>query len=116
MNIYLSSEGTSKATITLNEVINEISKEKLMLRLIERAASIAVSPKFEKVVEAIIKECKLELHRPLVEDLRALNELRNRVVHENTSEEINIQQVRKETYCLVKILYCDCDTIDALEH
>ncbi|GEM_PF-4224554 len=105
MNIYLSSEGTGKAMITLNEVINEISKETLMLRLTERAASIAVGPKFDKVVEAIIKECKLELHRPLVEDLRTLNELRNRIVHENTREEINIQQVHNNFGLLIYLLF-----------
>jgi hypothetical protein len=56
MNKYLSSEGKGKWLIDLTEVINATSRKGLLLSLAERAASIAVGPKFDKVVETIIKE------------------------------------------------------------
>jgi hypothetical protein len=105
MNKYLSSEGKGRAMIALNEVINTASREELLLRLIEQAASTAVGPKFDKVVETIIKECKLEIDRPFVEDLRTLNELRNRIIHDNTSEEIDIQQVHNNFGLLLYLIY-----------
>jgi hypothetical protein len=73
--------------------------------LSERAASIAVGHKFDKVVEMIIKECKLELHRPIVEDLGILNELRNRIIHQGTREEIKIQQVHNYFGLLLYLVF-----------
>lgn len=106
MNTYLSPEGKGKATVSLNEILNTASKEELIMNLVEQATSVAVGPKFDKVVEKIIRECKLELDRPFVEDLRALNELRNRIVHEGRIEtEIHIQQVHNSFGLLLYLVY-----------
>lgn len=105
MNSYLSTENKGKAMITLNEVISAASREKLLLGLTERAAAIAVEPKFDQVVEKIIKDCSLQIDRSVVEDLRTLNELRNRIIHEGTREEINIQQVHNNFDLLLYLVY-----------
>src|SRR5260221_597290 len=77
----------------LTEILDTVSREELIMGLAERATSVAVGPKFDKVVGGIIRECKLELDRPFVEDLRELNELRNKIIHEGKIETIHIQQV-----------------------
>lgn len=105
MNTYLSAEGKGKAMIALNEVITAPSREEILLSLAERAASIAVGPKFDKVIEMIIKESKLKLDRPVVDDLRTLNELRNRIIHQGAPEEIDIQQVHNNFGLLIYLVY-----------
>lgn len=106
MNLYLSPEGNGKAMVTLNEILGTDSKQELMLNLAERAASIAVGPKFDKVVQKIVKECRLQLERPFVEDLRELNELRNQVVHEDKVKvEVSVQQVHNSIGLLLYLLY-----------
>jgi hypothetical protein len=105
MNTYLSSDGKGKAIVTLNEVLIAPSREEIIFNLVERAVTVAVGPKFDKIVGKIIKECQLKLDRPFVEDLRALNEQRNRIIHEDTIEEINIQQVHNSFGLLLYLLY-----------
>ena len=105
MNRYFQKEGKGKAMVALNEVINAVSKEELMSALTERAAVIAVGPKFDKIVESIIKDWKISLDRPLVEDLRSLNELRNRIIHQGTRQEIDIKQVHNNFGLLLYLTY-----------
>ena len=106
MNFYLSPEGKGKATVSLNEILNTTSKEELILNLAEQATAVAVGPKFDKIVEKIIKECKLELDGNFLENLRALNELRNRIVHEGRTEEVvHIQQVHNNFGLLLYLVY-----------
>lgn len=105
MNSYLAPEGKGKAEIALNELIAATSREELLSSLAERAASTAVGPKFDKVVETIIKESKLKLDRPVVDDLRKLNELRNRIIHQGAPEEIDIQQVHNSFGLLIYLVY-----------
>jgi hypothetical protein len=105
MNKCFQNEGRGKGKVALNEVINAVSKEELMSALTERAAGIAVGPKFDKIIESIIKDCKLSLDRPLIEDLRRLNELRNRIIHQGTREEIDIEQVHNNFGLLLYLTY-----------
>lgn len=106
MNVYLSPEGNRKAMVALNEILNTDSKEQLVINLAEQAASVAVGPRFDKVVHKIIKECKFQLDRPFVEDLRVLNELRNQIVHEDKIKaEVSIEQVHDSIGLLLYLLY-----------
>lgn len=105
MNAYLSSDGKGRAIITLNEMLTAASREEVILNLVERAVTVAVGPKFDKTVGGIVKECKLKLDRPFMEDLRALNELRNRIIHEDAAEEISIKQVHNSFGLLLYLLY-----------
>lgn len=105
MNRYLSPGSKEKATVTLNEIINMPSREELIVNLAKQATAIAVGPKFDKVVGTIVKQCKLELEMPLIEDLRELNELRNRIIHEGAKEEIRIEQVYNAFGLVLFLLY-----------
>lgn len=91
--------------VTLNELLIAASKEDLILKLVERAVTVAVGSKFDKTVGNIIKECDLKLDRPFAEHLRELNEQRNRIIHEDCSEEISIEQVHNSFGLLLYLVY-----------
>lgn len=105
MNSPLSPEGKGKATVFLNDVLTADSKDTLVMNLAERAASAAVGPKFDKVVEKIIRECKLKLDSSFIDDLRELNERRNQIIHEGKSEEVRLQQAHNAFGLLLYLVY-----------
>ncbi|MCP4614289.1 MAG: hypothetical protein GY845_36855 [Planctomycetes bacterium] len=105
MNPYLAPDGKGKAIISLNEILLTESKEFLLASLAEKAASRAVGPKFDKVVERLIRDCQLNYDKSLVENLRNLNELRNCIVHEGKVVEVDIQQVHDNFDLLLHLLY-----------
>jgi uncharacterized protein YutE (UPF0331/DUF86 family) len=105
MNPYLSPEGRGKAMISLNEILQSESKSSLLADLTERAASKAVGPKFDKVVKQLIRDCQLNYDDSFIDNLRNLNELRNRIVHEGEAVEVSIQQVHNSFDLIVHLLY-----------
>jgi hypothetical protein len=105
MHAYLS-EQRGKAVVSLREILRAPTKEELIMSLVEQAATIAIGPRFDKVIDKIVRECHIDLDRPFVEDVRALIELRNRIIHEDSGEEeIGISQVRNGFGLLLYLLY-----------
>jgi hypothetical protein len=105
MNKVLASSGKEKAMVSLNEILNTGSKEELVMKLAERAALIKGSGEPDKILKTLISECKIKLERPLIDDLRSLKEQRNRIVHEETDEQVDIKQVLNSFGLLLYFLY-----------
>ncbi|HEX2949865.1 MAG TPA: hypothetical protein VHV83_09925 [Armatimonadota bacterium] len=105
MNPYLARDGSGKATIPLNTILQAGTKEELLLTLTEHASSLAVGGQLHKVVEKIIKECKLKLDKPITTDLREVVDLRNRIVHEGKKEELQLDCIHKSFGLLRYLLY-----------
>jgi hypothetical protein len=105
MHQYLAADHRGKATVSLNEIINTTSREDLLAMLAERASLSAVKVSLDKVVERLVKECRIELERPIIEDLGRLIRLRNEIVHGRVSEDINIKLVHNSFGLLLCLLY-----------
>ena len=106
MNQYLSKDKNGKAQISLNDIIREPSKEALIKKLAEQAASQAIDPKFDKTIYKIISKGKIKIDKPtFIDDIRNLNELRNRIVHEVTKEQVEIDQVYSSFGLIIYLLF-----------
>lgn len=112
MNKYLSNDGRGKAFISLNEVIDESSKESLLRRLAERAATHAVDPRFDRIIEKIVSDYHIDVRSEIQREIREFVELRNRIVHDATKEEVSIEKVYEAfelNHCILYILAIACD-------
>jgi hypothetical protein len=104
-SVLLASDDKGKAKIYLNEVLEASSKDELLDRLVERAANKASSRKIDEIVSTIIKDCKLILERPVAQDLKKLNEKRNKIVHEGKLDAVEIDEVLDSYGLLMYLLY-----------
>jgi hypothetical protein len=97
-------EKSSKGKIDLKDVIDSESKDVLIDRLATRAASNVMKGRFDATLNSLQKVTRLDLNDPLRNALCALNEQRNRIVHEASPEIVASQQVRKNLEYLEKML------------
>ncbi len=105
MNQVLPPHGKRGAAIRLSEVIEAGSREELLSKLADQAASLKGGGESDKIVKRLIDECHIELHRPIVDDLKALKELRNRIVHDYTEEAVTLEQVHSAFSMILYLLY-----------
>lgn len=105
MNTVLALSGKGEASIPLNEILKAESLDQLVLNLAMRASMIKGSGEPDKIMEALIKDCKITLDRPLVDDIRLLKERRNRIVHEWNDDIVDIQQVLNSFGMILYLLY-----------
>ena len=81
------------------------SKDELLASLTDRAASIKGGGEADKIVKQLTTDCGIKLGLPLVEDLKALKELRNRIVHDDTEETITFEEVHSKFGLILYLLY-----------
>jgi len=93
MNQVLSTTGKGEAVVSLNELLSTETKEELVMKLAQRAAGIKGSGEPDKILRTLVNECKVKLEGPIIDNVRLLKEQRNRIVHEETQEDIDIKQV-----------------------
>jgi len=105
MNQVLQPYGEKRAYVSLNEILESESKKELVQHLVDRAARRKVSNDLDKILKQLISDCGLELDRPFVEDVCSLKEKRNRIVHEETDEEISVDQVYDYFRLIQYLLY-----------
>jgi hypothetical protein len=105
MNQVLPPHGKSHASVALTEIIQSDCKEELLANLADRAARHKGDGEPDKIVRQLVKDCHLKLHLPLVDDLKNLKELRNRIVHDDTEETVTFQEVHSTYGMIVYLLY-----------
>lgn len=88
-------EQNLKGKVDLKDILNADTKDELLRMLSRRSASVATRGKFEAAVGTLEKTAKVKLDAVLIEKLRLLVELRNRIVHEASKENITDQTVRE---------------------
>jgi hypothetical protein len=105
MNQVLPPHDKKSAAIPLNEIVEALSKDELLTRLAARAANVKGNGEIDKIVERLTTDCRVPLHRPLVEDLTSLKVMRNRIVHEDPDEQITVEQVHNYFGMILYLLY-----------
>lgn len=104
MNQVLPPDGNS-AMVPLTEVIQADSKDQLLANLANRAARLKGDRQPDKLVKRLTTDCHIKLHLPLVDDLKSLTELRNRIVHEDSDEKITLEEVHSRFGMILYLLY-----------
>lgn len=103
MNQVLPPHG--KATVALMEIIQSDSKEELLANLADRAARHKGDGEPDKIVRQLVTDCHIKLHLPLIDDLKTLKELRNRIVHDDTEEAVTFEEVHSTFGMILYLLY-----------
>lgn len=94
---YLTSKETndeSKGKIDLKEILQATSMGELIQSLVVRAASKATQGSLDGKIKTIEREAKTKIDPAIVSELRLLVELRNRIVHEASAENVTAPQVK----------------------
>jgi len=105
MNQVLPPYDKNRATVLLNEIVEAPSKDELVAILAERAAAIKGSGEPDKLLRYLTTDCHIQLDRPFIEDLKQLKELRNRIVHDDTDEQITFEEVHSNFGIVLYLLY-----------
>jgi hypothetical protein len=93
------------AEIKLNEIVNSPSREALLATLATRAAERKGDGEADRIARQLTADCSIQLHRPLIDDLRELKELRNRIVHDDTDEEVAVERVHESFGLILYLLF-----------
>ena len=105
MNAFLAADRKGKASVDLNRLLAAMSKEQLIDKLVEDATAQALGRRIDEIVDGFVKDSKLELKRPLVQDLGQLVRKRNRIVHEADLGDITLKEVESAFGQVQYLLY-----------
>lgn len=114
MNDVLPPHGKSSATVSLMEIIQSGSKEEMLANLADRAARHKGDGEPDKILRQLTMDCHIKLHLPLVDDLKSLKELRNRIVHDDTEEAITFEDVHSRFGMILYLLYVLAQSTEAI--
>ena len=94
MDEYLPRVADEKnARISLKQILQAESKEKLIEDLAMIAIGNARPSRFDVILKRLIEGAKIELDRPLIDNLLFLREQRNQFAHQATGKKISAEQV-----------------------
>lgn len=113
MNPVLPPKEDKKATVSLTEIVNAASKDALLSSLASRAADHKASGDIDKTLRELTSDCRIQLDRPFIEDLQELKELRNRLVHDDTDEQVTIEKVHDSFGLVLYLLYALSQVADS---
>lgn len=113
MNAVLPPKESKTATVSLTEIVNASSKDALLGGLASRAAGYKASGDIDKTLRELTSDCRIQLCHPFIEDLRELKELRNRIVHDDTDEQVTIAKVHGSFGLVLYLLYTLSQVADA---
>ena len=82
---YLATNQT-KGVVPLKGIIDATDRDELLQRLAAKAADVATNGIYSKVLGRVEKHSKIAAPSGLAEDMSALREIRNRIVHEKEQE------------------------------
>jgi len=106
--IQLSDDEKSKGKIDIKEIINSPSREELLLSLAEQAASKAMQGEFKSALKRLKKvTIGEEFSKELLDKIIALNETRNKIVHELSNVTVlfdDVEEGFKTAFGMVKYL------------
>ncbi|WP_166829874.1 hypothetical protein [Thalassoroseus pseudoceratinae] len=105
MHQVLPPDNKKFAQVPLADVVQTGSREELLSTLADQAASIIGAGEPDKIMKRLLAECNIKTKLSLVEDLKSLKELRNRIVHDDTNEKITFEQIHSMFGLLLALLY-----------
>jgi len=105
MNQVLPPKDSNKAVVSLSEIVKADSKEALLAGLASQAAGYKASGEIDRILRELTADCRIQLDRPFLEDLRELKELRNRIVHDDTDEQVTFAKVHSSFGLVLYIIY-----------
>jgi len=105
MNQVLPPSDKKHASIPLAQLIKAGSKDELLADLANQAADIKGGGQADKILEELIRECNIKVGPTLVKDMKALKDLRNRIVHDDTEETIAFEEIHSMFGLILYLLY-----------
>jgi hypothetical protein len=104
MHKFVSEDEKSEGRISLTDVVNFNSRPKILRHLAERATGNALKGKFAGTLKHLQSVATRKLPEKLKTELVDLNNLRNRVVHELSEDELDTENVKAKLRTCVELL------------